>query len=1118
MGEISGGVKVVGFISPTDTSDQYAVIDPIYGIDGWRNVGSLSDMYNIPNARRRMGMVVGVSGTPVTYYTLTGNTWTGAASDWTPFELGKPAGNNREVQFNDNDTFGSSTGFTFTNNNVLDVRGKAHFGTGQPTIFIGTGHTVEITATGGEAPLTLIGGSGGVEIWTDSTPTKAVWYGSAFPGIAADGDIHFATYNSAENNWKDRIVVNNSTGDVKIINGLTGTTITGTTFYGDGQYLTNLPKITGFTYQPSGAPSHSLFIYTNYNTGFSVDLSSLAADVTITGGTYNPSTGVIKFTSQGAPPFDVSGLTSGFTDTYVTSTSFNDTNGEVTTTTNTGSNTFTITGLTHGSGTDNRVVVWDGGGSTKKQKASSLITDNDTSVGIGTTSPSASYILDISGDTRIGIGTGDTTTFGNGIVFSFGDGAPKISGGSERIQIGVPNKSGTRTFIGTVGGNVITSGFTELEVGFGDLSQNGGTFNNTKLTGRVLSQSGDTTFNFLTVEPIYQTVGSPYSGTVRAFYYNPNVSTTFNGRQIAFENTRGDVLFNTTSGGVGIGTTGITSGNILDVVGNVDIQGKLKFFDGSTDNTFIRIGAGNLNVGNDNNNPPDGIFIGRGVATSINSGSTSGSLISIGLNSSSSITTGGRYSVHLGRNSGRGITTGTQNTFIGSGDNTDIPSSTSNSIHIIAGGGYENNVASQVLTGLTSQYAFIGGGFNSSSYVNNFYLGAGPYVSGTSSANLNLYAPSAIGSNVVGSNFEINAGRGSGDGKGGDIIFRTSTSGSTGTSIQTLSQRLKIGGQDGKITVDNLVGSGTRMVVADTNGVLSTQAISGGTIAGSGTSGRVAFWNGTSSLSSDQDIVWNNTDKRLGINTPSPSCRLEVTTDSGSTINAIRATQTNSSLGIDDYTASLAILNKSSTTNSYSLMSFQHTTSNIGIARIGSKLTSTSSNGSGDFVFQIKENGGFNDAIYIKSNGNIGIGNTDPNNKLVVSGSVKTTGVNIFENLSGATTRMVVADSTGQLSTQTIPTGGYSVVKVTGSTYTVSATTGELIILADAASNTITINLPTVVGNTAKYTIKKTDNTSNIVTVDANTSETIDDGTTAEIKVQYASITLITDNTEWYII
>jgi hypothetical protein len=1002
-------------------------------------------MYDIPNERRRMGMVVGVSGTPVTYYTLTGTTWIGDASDWSLFTIGSLG------------DYLPSTGGTVTGNVTFNS------GITATTIY----------ATNYENLPSFLSTSGGT----------------------LTGQLDGTT--------------------------ISATTISGTTFYGDGQYLSNLPKVTGFTYQPPGEPAHSLFIYTNYNTGFSVDLSLLAADVTITGGTYDPNTGEITFKSQGAPDFTVSGFTSGLTDTYISSASFNDTNGEITTTTNTGFNQFNITGLTYGSGTQNRAVIWND--NPKKQRASSLITDNNTSVGIGTLSPSASYVLDVSGDTRIGNTTGDITVFGNGITFDYVSSSPRISS-NQKILMGVPNLAGSRTFIGTVGGNTITSGFTELEVGLGDLSQTGGTFNNTKLTGRILSSSGDTTLNFLSVEPIYQTAGSPYSGTVRGFYFNPNVLTTFNGRQVAFENTVGDVLFNTTSGGVGIGTTGITTGNKLDVVGNVDIQGKLKFYDGdsTTGGTIIRIGAGNLDVGKDNNNPQDAIFIGRGVATSITAttGSSSSSLISIGFSSSSSITTGGRYSVHLGRNSGRGITIGTQNTFIGSGDNTDIPSNTDNSIHLIAGGGYENNLASQALTGLTSRYVFIGGGFNTSRYINDFYLGAGPYVTRPDLSNLNLYAPSANGSNLVGSNFEINAGRGSGGGKGGDIIFRTSTSGSTGTSIQTLSQRLKIGGQDGKITVDSLVGSGDRMVIADSNGVLSTNTIPTGTLSGSGTGGYIARYSGASPSTTLRDSNIYDDGTQIGIGTAAPNYRLEVVATGNA--NAIRAAQTSTSTNPDDYNAAFGFQNRSTALNTYSLLSFQHTATGggIGIARMGSKLTSLASNGSGDFIFQVKESGVFNEAIYVKSNGNVGIGDTNPSYKLSVSGTTYISGTTTLNSLAGTGDRMVVANSNGVLSTQTIPSGGggYTVVKVTGSTYTASTTTGEVIILADASSNPITINLPTVVGNTGKYTIKKTDSSSNFITVDPISSETIDDGTTAEIKVQYESITLITDNTEWFII
>jgi len=73
---LSGGVEVIGFISPTDPLDEYPVIDPLYGIDGFRNVDLLSDLNNIPELRRRAGMVVGVSGgtqyyiTPVTDNTI----------------------------------------------------------------------------------------------------------------------------------------------------------------------------------------------------------------------------------------------------------------------------------------------------------------------------------------------------------------------------------------------------------------------------------------------------------------------------------------------------------------------------------------------------------------------------------------------------------------------------------------------------------------------------------------------------------------------------------------------------------------------------------------------------------------------------------------------------------------------------------------------------------------------------------------------------------------------------------------------------------------------------------------------------------------------------------------
>ena len=99
---LSGGVEVLGFISPTEITDEYPVIDPLYGIDGLRNVNLLSDLNNIPTPRRRPGMLVGVSG-GTQYYKLNSPPWNNTISDWSIFNSGG----------------GSFTGGTVTGNTIF---------------------------------------------------------------------------------------------------------------------------------------------------------------------------------------------------------------------------------------------------------------------------------------------------------------------------------------------------------------------------------------------------------------------------------------------------------------------------------------------------------------------------------------------------------------------------------------------------------------------------------------------------------------------------------------------------------------------------------------------------------------------------------------------------------------------------------------------------------------------------------------------------------------------------------------------------------------------------------------------------------------------------------------
>ena len=69
MSVIPGSVPLMGVVAPPSSLDQFAVIDPQYGIDGLRSVSTLVDRNNIPVQRRRHGMVVFVQ-TENKYFSL----------------------------------------------------------------------------------------------------------------------------------------------------------------------------------------------------------------------------------------------------------------------------------------------------------------------------------------------------------------------------------------------------------------------------------------------------------------------------------------------------------------------------------------------------------------------------------------------------------------------------------------------------------------------------------------------------------------------------------------------------------------------------------------------------------------------------------------------------------------------------------------------------------------------------------------------------------------------------------------------------------------------------------------------------------------------------------------
>ena len=98
--KIIGGVSIMGFVAPNSIHDTYPVIDPIYGIDGLRNVATIDEMLAIPDERRRSGMIVGINGGNQ-FFKLKDIIWSGGISDWDEIQILLVGNNKHDAIFID---------------------------------------------------------------------------------------------------------------------------------------------------------------------------------------------------------------------------------------------------------------------------------------------------------------------------------------------------------------------------------------------------------------------------------------------------------------------------------------------------------------------------------------------------------------------------------------------------------------------------------------------------------------------------------------------------------------------------------------------------------------------------------------------------------------------------------------------------------------------------------------------------------------------------------------------------------------------------------------------------------------------------------------------------------
>ena len=349
-------------------------------------------------------------------------------------------------------------------------------------------------------------------------------------------------------------------GNVVVNGGFTATTISATTYY-------NLPVTadtftTGFTFNVS---NYDLTIkQNNGQTDLTVNLGILASDITITGGTYNPTTGIATFTNNTGGTFSVSGFITGMTDTYVSGFTYSNNNLTIKQTAGQPDltvNISTMTGLT---------INGD------------LVVTGQTT----TNSLSASTI------------TATTITADNYENLPFTDNQTVeifISGGTEYLRVkdtvSAPS-GGTRTFQGNV---VISSGFTANTISAAtyynlplDVFTTGGTYNNTTGIATFTNNSGGT-FN----------VSGFFTGSTDNF----TTGYTYNNNTFTIRRNNGLSDLTATINTM----TGLTINGDLVVSG-----GTQSWFSGNSSLDLVRItqtGSGNALVVEDADNPDISQFV-----------------------------------------------------------------------------------------------------------------------------------------------------------------------------------------------------------------------------------------------------------------------------------------------------------------------------------------------------------------------------------------------------------------------------------------------------------------------------------------------------------------------------
>jgi hypothetical protein len=188
MAGITGTIKLITKISPTDTEDVYPVTDPQYGLGGLRSVADTTARNSITPQRREIGMMVYVQAQDKFYY-LQGGT---ANTNWTEVKTDSSVSKTSArtaIQINGSGfsagnlvTYNiASAGFTKcrANDNALAEFVGIIEGISGGTATVITNGSISWPSTGISFAMGSDGGSGGQDVWFMSASTAGAMQDAA---------------------------------------------------------------------------------------------------------------------------------------------------------------------------------------------------------------------------------------------------------------------------------------------------------------------------------------------------------------------------------------------------------------------------------------------------------------------------------------------------------------------------------------------------------------------------------------------------------------------------------------------------------------------------------------------------------------------------------------------------------------------------------------------------------------------------------------------------------------------------------------------------------------------------------------------------------------------------